>query len=65
MTGKTPRKAGDLTRGGTRPAALKCLLEGFGLPVSYDRLREACQTVVDEAAIHTVSWGSSSSASAP
>lgn len=25
------------------PAALKCLLEGFGVPVSYGRLREACQ----------------------
>jgi ATP-binding cassette subfamily B protein len=29
------------------PAALKCLLEGFGIPVSYGRLREACQTDVD------------------
>ncbi|MBK9588775.1 MAG: hypothetical protein IPO50_09500 [Sphingomonadales bacterium] len=26
------------------PAALKCLLEGHGVPVSYGRLREACQT---------------------
>ena len=24
------------------PAALKCLLEGSGIPVSYGRLREAC-----------------------
>jgi ATP-binding cassette subfamily B protein len=33
------------------PAALKCLLEGFGLPVSYGRLREACQTDVDGTSI--------------
>ena len=26
------------------PAALKCLMEGFYVPVSYGRLREACQT---------------------
>src|SRR5258705_483250 len=24
------------------PATLKCLLEGFGVPISYGRLREAC-----------------------
>jgi len=24
------------------PAALKCLLEGFGITVNYGRLREAC-----------------------
>jgi hypothetical protein len=29
------------------PASLKCLLEGFQIPVSYGRLREACQTDVD------------------
>ena len=29
------------------PAALKCLLEGFHIPVSYGRLREACQTSID------------------
>ena len=29
------------------PASLKCLLEGFGISVSYGRLREACQTDVD------------------
>ncbi|MFZ4663901.1 MAG: ATP-binding cassette domain-containing protein [Caldilineaceae bacterium] len=29
------------------PAALTCLLAGFGLPVAYGRLREACQTEVD------------------
>jgi ATP-binding cassette subfamily B protein len=33
------------------PAALKCLLEGFGIPVGYGRLREACQTDVDGTSI--------------
>ena len=33
------------------PAALKCLLEGFGVRVSYGRLREACQTSVDGTSI--------------
>ena len=33
------------------PAALKCLFEGFGIPVSYGRLREACQTDVDGTSI--------------
>jgi ABC-type bacteriocin/lantibiotic exporter with double-glycine peptidase domain len=33
------------------PASLKCLLEGFGIPVSYGRLREACQTEVDGTSI--------------
>jgi ABC-type bacteriocin/lantibiotic exporter with double-glycine peptidase domain len=33
------------------PAALKCLLEGFKIPVSYGRLREACQTSVDGTSI--------------
>jgi ABC-type bacteriocin/lantibiotic exporter with double-glycine peptidase domain len=33
------------------PAALKCLLEGFGVPVSYGRLREACQTDIDGTSI--------------
>jgi ABC-type bacteriocin/lantibiotic exporter with double-glycine peptidase domain len=36
------------------PAALKCLLEGFGVPVSYGRLREACQTTVDGTSIDTL-----------
>ena len=36
------------------PAALKCLLEGFGIAVSYDRLREACQTDVDGTSIDTL-----------
>lgn len=36
------------------PAALKCLLEGFGVHVSYGRLREACQTDVDGASIDTI-----------
>ncbi len=33
------------------PAALKSLLEGLGRPVSYGRLREACQTDVDGTSI--------------
>ena len=33
------------------PAALTSLLEGFGLAVSYGRLREACQTDVDGSSI--------------
>ena len=36
------------------PAALKCLLDGFGMPVSYGRLREACQTNVDGTSIDTL-----------
>jgi ATP-binding cassette subfamily B protein len=36
------------------PAALKCLLEGFGIPISYGRLREACQTSVDGTSIDTL-----------
>src|ERR1041384_3449131 len=36
------------------PASLKGLLEGFGIPVSYGRLREACQTDVDGTSIDTV-----------
>jgi ABC-type bacteriocin/lantibiotic exporter with double-glycine peptidase domain len=36
------------------PAALKCLLEGFGIPVSYGRLREACQTDIDGTSIDTM-----------
>lgn len=36
------------------PAALKALLEGFGVPVSYGRLREACQTDVDGTSIDTL-----------
>ena len=36
------------------PASLKCLLGGFGIPVSYGRLREACQTDVDGTSIDTV-----------
>jgi len=36
------------------PAALKCLLEGHGVPVSYGRLREACQTDVDGTSIDTL-----------
>ncbi len=33
------------------PASLKCLAEGFGIRVSYGRLREACQTDVDGTSI--------------
>ena len=33
------------------PAALCCLLGGFGIPASYGRLREACQTDVDGTSI--------------
>ncbi len=36
------------------PAALKCVLEGFGIPTSYERLREACQTGIDGSSIDTV-----------
>lgn len=36
------------------PASLKSLLEGFGVPVSYGRLREACQTDVDGTSIDTM-----------
>ena len=36
------------------PAALKCLLAGFGVSVSYGRLREACQTSVDGTSIDTL-----------
>ena len=36
------------------PAALKCICEGFGIPVSYGRLREACQTDVDGTSIDTM-----------
>lgn len=36
------------------PATLKCVLEGFGIPASYGRLREACQTDVDGTSIDTL-----------
>src|SRR5579864_7027238 len=36
------------------PASLKCLLEGFGVSVSYGRLREACQTDIDGTSIDTL-----------
>ncbi|MBV9268687.1 MAG: hypothetical protein JO061_21140, partial [Acidobacteriaceae bacterium] len=36
------------------PAALKSYLEGFNIPVSYGRLREACQTGLDGTCIDTV-----------
>jgi ATP-binding cassette subfamily B protein len=36
------------------PASLKCILAGHGVDVSYDRLREACQTDVDGTSIDTL-----------
>jgi ABC-type bacteriocin/lantibiotic exporter with double-glycine peptidase domain len=36
------------------PASLKCLLQGFGINVSYGRLREACHTSIDGASIDTL-----------
>ncbi len=36
------------------PAALKALLEGFDIHVSYDRLRELCQTDLDGTSIDTI-----------
>jgi ATP-binding cassette subfamily B protein len=36
------------------PATLKAMLEGFNIPVSYGRLREACQTDVDGTSIDTI-----------
>lgn len=36
------------------PAALKCLCEGFDIPVSYGHLRELCQTSLDGTSIDTL-----------
>ncbi|WP_226703990.1 ATP-binding cassette domain-containing protein [Microbulbifer elongatus] len=36
------------------PAALKCLLEGFGVSTHYGHLRDACQTDVDGTSINTL-----------
>lgn len=36
------------------PAALKCLLDGFGIHANYGRLREACHTSVDGSSIDTL-----------
>lgn len=36
------------------PATLQALIRGFGLSVSYGRLREACQTTVDGTSISTM-----------
>ena len=36
------------------PASLKALLEGYGIRVSYGRLREACQTDVDGTSIDSL-----------
>jgi ATP-binding cassette subfamily B protein len=36
------------------PAALKALLDGFGISASYGRLREACQTDVDGTSVNDI-----------
>jgi ATP-binding cassette subfamily B protein len=36
------------------PAALKCILEGYGIPISFGRLREACQTGLDGTSINAL-----------
>ena len=36
------------------PASLKCVAQGYGVSVSYGRLREACQTSVDGTSIDTL-----------
>lgn len=36
------------------PASLQAMVQGFGLGVSYGRLREACQTAVDGTSISTM-----------
>src|SRR5260370_32461961 len=36
------------------PAVLKCLLEGFRIPVHFERLREACQTDIDGTSINAL-----------
>jgi ABC-type bacteriocin/lantibiotic exporter with double-glycine peptidase domain len=36
------------------PASLKCLLEGFGISISYPRLQEACQTDLDGTSINVI-----------
>ncbi len=36
------------------PAALTCVLDGYGISASYGRLREACQTSVDGTSIDTL-----------
>src|SRR4029453_7491673 len=36
------------------PATLKSLLEGFGIQISYGRLREACQTDLDGTSLDTI-----------
>jgi ATP-binding cassette subfamily B protein len=36
------------------PAVLKAVLDGFGIPVHYGRLREACQTDVDGTSIDVI-----------
>ncbi|MEW6731463.1 MAG: ATP-binding cassette domain-containing protein [Acidobacteriota bacterium] len=36
------------------PASLSCLLKGYGISVSYGRLREACQTDIDGTSIDMI-----------
>ena len=36
------------------PAALKAIADGFGIELSYGRLREACHTEVDGTSIDTI-----------
>src|SRR5258708_34431993 len=36
------------------PAVLKCLFEGFRIPVHFERLREACQTDIDGTSINAL-----------
>lgn len=36
------------------PATLKCLLEGFGIPAHYERLRDVCHAGVDGTSIDTL-----------
>jgi ABC-type bacteriocin/lantibiotic exporter with double-glycine peptidase domain len=36
------------------PACLKALLEGFGIAISYDRLRDVCHTDLDGTSIDTI-----------
>src|ERR1700693_478876 len=50
-------EAGQTSNMDCGPAALKCLLGGFGINANYGRLREACQTDVDGTSIDTLEEG--------
>ncbi|MEO7271053.1 MAG: cysteine peptidase family C39 domain-containing protein [Vicinamibacterales bacterium] len=60
MSGWSPRRrflAPEVVQTSTMdcgPASLKSLLDGHGIPVSYARLRDACQTDVDGTSIDTI-----------